>query len=161
MLLKWLECLNEKCRAGQGDQTSFLAQGLIQSGSGPNRLPTSPSPTHARCSTAGRRVAHAAEHAIHCWRASHLSATRRLAPCSSITSARASTLLPLTRAAASRFDGRSAPSCGHGRHCRAAKLLRRCCSSTSEPSPNLPSAPPPSPSFAAPPTPLFLSPRPS
>ena len=36
-----------------------MAQGLIRPGSGPNRLPTLPTPTHARCSTAGQRVRHA------------------------------------------------------------------------------------------------------
>ena len=53
-----------------------MAQGLIRPGSGPNRLLTLPSPTHARCSIAGRRVNHVAEHALHCCRASHLCATR-------------------------------------------------------------------------------------
>ena len=60
-----------------------MAQGLIRPGSGPNWLPTLPSPTHARCSTAGRRVNHAAERALHCRRVSELHATRHPAPCAS------------------------------------------------------------------------------
>ena len=40
-----------------------MAQGLIRPVSSPNRLPTSPTPTRARCSAEGRRVTHAAERA--------------------------------------------------------------------------------------------------
>ena len=136
-----------------------MAQGLIRPGCGPNRLPTSPPPTHARCSTAGRRVYHAAERALHCRRESELHATRHPAPCGSKCGRPScpgiphslSPFLALSLCARARQSGATMAA--------AAKLpCHRCSLSYGPPASALSVATRPMP-HAAPPVPIFQSPQ--